>query len=91
MRCLKPVAVSLFVLAMANFAVFWVVAACLGGDAMNGKAENGHYYLMTGNKYTEVSHRVWTYSVIHTISLFITHPLGIGAMALFALQEKRRR
>jgi hypothetical protein len=63
------------VLALVNFAVFFVVAVMLDGDAINGHVQSGHYYLMSHGHYTEVSAAVWHYSYWHTISVFVTHGL----------------
>jgi hypothetical protein len=78
---------TLFLVAGVNFSIFWIVAVILGGDAINGKAEGDRYYLRNKRQYTEVSQGVWTYSRIHTISVFVTHPLGIiggGALLCYA-------
>jgi hypothetical protein len=48
-----------------NFVVFIAIASHIGGDAVNGKAEGGHYYVFgedtqDGEKvYTEVSETVY--------------------------------
>ena len=68
-----------FFAALLNFAVFWVVAVRLGGDAVNGRRQDGHFYLASHGKYTEVSERVFTYSRLHTYSVWITHPLAFLA------------
>jgi len=58
-----------------NFLVFVAGATYLGGDAVNGKVENGRYYLFgvrTDSErkgYTEVSERVFTYSRWHVYSI----------------------
>ncbi len=70
---------TLFVTALLNFAVFWVVAVCLGGDAVNGRIQDGHFYLANHGKYTEVSERVFDYSRWHVYSTWITHPLAFVA------------
>lgn len=36
---------TIFALWAAFFAVFWIVSDTAGGDAVNGKIENGRYYL----------------------------------------------
>ena len=58
---------------------FWFAAVALGGDAVSGKAEAGHYYLSNHGRLTEVSGQVFTYSRVHTYSVFITHPLALLA------------
>jgi len=60
-----------------NFVVFWIVAASIGGDAVNGKAVDGHFYLANHGKLTEVTKSVFTYSLWHVRSLFVTHPLAM--------------
>ena len=82
---------TLFVLALVNFFAFVVVALALGGDALNGKAVDGVYYLSNHGKLTEVSRGVWNYSYWHTISIFITHPLGILTMALHDRERARQQ
>ena len=76
-----------FIVAIVNFAVFVLVAMRIGGDALNGKVENGHYLLNSHGTYTEVSHRLFLYSQIHASSLFVTHPLGL----LVGFRAKRRK
>ena len=61
---------------LTNFAVFFTAALVLGGDAINGKAEGGRYFLANHGKLTEVSREVYDYSRYHAISLFITHPIA---------------
>lgn len=73
----------LFWIAILNFVVFVAIAVPLGGDALNGTAHDGHYYLMQHGTYTEVSRPVFIYSAFHTLSLLVTMPLGI-AVALKA-------
>ncbi len=69
----------IFGIACANFLVFWLIAVCLGGDAVNGKIDHGHYYLMSHGDYTEVSKEIFTYSKWHVYSIWITHPLAFIA------------
>ncbi len=85
---------ALFVVAMVNFTAFFIAALALGGDALNGKAEDGHYYLRNKRKYTEVSREVWLYSRAHAISVIVTHPLGIfagGGLLAYANRKKAAR
>jgi hypothetical protein len=75
--------VYLFFLALVNFFAFALVALYLGGDAVNGKIADGHYYLGSHGHYTEVSAGVFTYSRLHTYSVFVTHSLAfLGAFVL---------
>jgi hypothetical protein len=53
-----------------NFAVYALVATWLGGDAINGHAEAGRYYLALHGHSTEVSRDIFEYSRWHTYFLF---------------------
>jgi hypothetical protein len=64
-------------LGVLNFVAFFIVAILIGGDAVNGKVVGGHFYLAEHGKFTEVSEAVFTYSLWHVRSLFITHPLAM--------------
>jgi hypothetical protein len=67
-------------IALLNFLVFMAVALYLGGDAVNGKIANGHFFLGSHGRYTEVSETLFTYSKWHTYSVVLTHSLAfIGA------------
>jgi hypothetical protein len=79
----------LFWTAIVNFVVFVAIAVPLGGDAINGTTRDGHYYLMQHGIYTEVSRPVFIYSTIHTLSLLVTHPVGIvvALKARFRLRD----
>jgi hypothetical protein len=84
------VGLVLFVLGMLNFLTFVAVDATIGGDALNGKTENGHYFVMDHGHYTEVSHGLWVYSAIHAGSVFFTQPLGIFGGLLWGYPKLRR-
>ena len=75
------ICVAIFVAVWLNGIIFWFTAVALGGDAVNGKMENGHYYLANHGRLTEVSRGVFTYSRIHSYSVFISIPIGIVASA----------
>ena len=78
----------LFYLAFVNFAAFAVVAARLGGDAVSGKVESGRYYLSSHGVRTEVSRAVYNYSLVHTVSTWITHGLAlVGVLSLYAVGQ----
>ena len=72
-RRAKLIFIPVFILAFVNFFVFIFVDIYLGGDALNGYARDGHYFLCSHGRYTEVSQTVWTYSHWHAISVIITH------------------
>jgi hypothetical protein len=78
-----------------NFVTFAALAAYLGGDAVNGKVEGGHYFLFGvrtefGNKvYTEVSERVFNYSKWHVYFLWLTGLLTITTSIAYNRIKKR--
>jgi hypothetical protein len=78
---LPYLALAAVTIGVVNF--FWVVAEsmALGGDAMNGYQQDGHYFLGAHGGYSEVSGAVWEWSRAHTASLLVTHPLAMVAMA----------
>jgi len=92
-RRLKIARLAIIGAGLLNFFVFAAIAAYLGGDAVNGKIENGHYYLYGvrtefGHKvYTEVTKRVFDYSRWHAYVMFSTWPLVMVA----AFFERRAR
>jgi hypothetical protein len=77
------VGACLFWLAVVNFAVYFVISVQIGGDAVRGTFEAGRYYLSAHGRLTEVPRWVWLYSWAHSISVWVTFPLGMlgGVMA----------
>jgi ABC-type maltose transport system permease subunit len=82
---------AICVVCCLNFVVFFAVAVKIGGDAINGKIVDGHFYLANHEKLTEVSEAVFTYSLWHVRSLFITHPLAILTGYLMKMEQRERR
>lgn len=68
--------------AVVNFLSFVVVSGSLGGDALNGRIEDGDYLLSNRGRLTQVEPWVWHYSRAHAISIFLTHPLGVVGFLL---------
>jgi hypothetical protein len=77
-------------LGVLNFLVFVVVASAIGGDAVNGKAVRGHFYLAMHGRLTEVREAVYTYSLWHVRSLLITHPLAMLTGYLAKMEQNAR-
>lgn len=71
-----------------NFLVFVVIAIAIGGDAVNGRIVDGHFYVANHGRLTEVSQAVYTYSLWHVRSIFVTHPLAI--LTGYLAQRERR-
>jgi hypothetical protein len=81
----------IFALCALNFAIFCVVAVTLGGDAINGKVVGSYFYLGSHGKFTDVSETIYTYSLWHARSLFLTHPLALVTGVLANKQKKTMR
>jgi hypothetical protein len=73
---------ALVAVGIINFVAFFVIALSIGGDAMNGKIANGHFFLASHGKLTEVSEGVYMYSLWHARSVFITQPLAMISIEL---------
>jgi hypothetical protein len=63
--------------ALANLLVFIAIAIAIGGDAINGHQQGGHYFLASHGTLTEVSRNVFTYSKVHSIAVMVTVPLAV--------------
>lgn len=83
--------IGFFVLAFVNFTAFWLIAVYLGGDAVNGRIADGHYFLMAHGRYTEVSAAIFNYSKWHVYSTWITHPLAFVAALVYLRLGKLER
>lgn len=88
---MKKWSLIVFVVAVVNFVAFRIGAAALGGDAVNGKIEDGRYYVASHGRLTEVSHAAFTYSRIHCYTVFVTHPLAAIFGWLFYEETRRRK
>lgn len=73
-----------------NFVAYVVVAANIGGDALNGEIVGGHFYLGLKGKFTEVTEAAYTYSLWHTYILFASMILCFPAMLMVRLERDRR-
>lgn len=74
-------AAAAFVLAGLNFIAFMLASLSLGGDALNGRHMDGHYFLSDHGRLTEVSAGIFRYSQVHGISVFVTHFAAFAAVA----------
>lgn len=81
---------AIFALCVLNFFAFVIFSMWIGGDALSGKVVEGHFFIGEHGKLTEVSEAVFTYSLWHSRSLFITHPLAV-VIWYFANAERKKR
>lgn len=79
------VGMALVWLAFLNLAACAISTFAFGGDAWNGKVENGHYFVGHNKKFAEVSQAAYIFSGIAAGGLVITGPLGFCGLAYYAL------
>jgi hypothetical protein len=70
-------------LAMVNFFAFVSGSVYLGGDALNGYARSGQYFVCAHGRCAEVSSAVWHYSYWHACASFGGILLVFALVALF--------
>jgi hypothetical protein len=70
-------------LSFVNFRAFGQMSRTIGGDAMNGYAAGGHYFVNSHGRYTEVSEAVYNYNWWHALSIMISIPLAMLAGYIF--------
>ena len=73
---------SLFLglLFLINFSLFWVHGFYLGGNAINGKVVDGHFFVGMNGHFAEVTPQQYSLNRVHAISVFVM--LGVN----FAIQ-----
>lgn len=74
-----------------NLVAFGVVAALIGGDALNGHESAGHYYLSNHGTLTEVNRGVFLYSKIHAILASVLQFLVLFSLILAWRRGRRSR
>jgi hypothetical protein len=82
---------ALTVLTFVNFFAALALAMFLGGDAFQGRVEDGHYWLGYKGRYQEVSAGTYWFSRLQLFSVFITHPLGMYAQWRGGQRAKKAR
>lgn len=82
-RWLSRSCATVVVVGILNFLLLIAGTFFIGGDAINGKTENGRFYVWgyhNGSKqFTEVSRSTFEYSRWHCYTVFATWPLVILA------------
>ena len=88
LRRTRRVAGILIVLGVANFVAAGCVSEIIGGDAINGKVDRGHYFLGNKGEYTEVSPAVYYCSLVHMTSMFLSVFVVAGGGIAYSLSYK---
>nr|WP_314446492.1 hypothetical protein [uncultured Sphingomonas sp.] len=79
-----------FVGGILNFFALVAISIWVGGDAVQGKVENGRYFVAEEGRYHEVSATFYRLNQLHVASIFLTLPLA-GLMAWSGEQRARRK
>uniref|UniRef100_B8HPF1 Uncharacterized protein n=1 Tax=Cyanothece sp. (strain PCC 7425 / ATCC 29141) TaxID=395961 RepID=B8HPF1_CYAP4 len=77
---LRRLSLILGLLFIVNFVLFWEHGVYLGGDAIDGRIVDGHYFVRTGlhGHFIEVTRNQYSLSRIHAFSLFLTFAAKIA-------------
>lgn len=79
------------IICILNFVAFGIGSTMIGGSAANGFKEDGRYSVSEHGKNTEVTEQVWNYSLWHSRSLFVTHPLAMIMMLVLGVKREEKR
>jgi hypothetical protein len=85
-KIMAAVCIAVVLAALVNFMTLWTESVRLGGTALKGDHSDGHFYLSDHGVKTEVTEEVWRHSRWHSLSVAVTHPLGMLAMACLLFQ-----
>ena len=95
----NKICIGIIAIGALNFLVYTVMYAALGGDAHNGECKvveradgtqavayfvRGHFIRSLHGQEAEVSRRVWIYSYLHSMSVFVTSAAMIISMLVLA-------
>ncbi len=95
----NKICIGIIAIGGLNFLVYTVAYAALGGDAHNGEARlveqtdgvaqvvycvRGHFIHTLDGQEAQVSRRVWVYSYLHSMSVFVTSAAMIISMLVLA-------
>ena len=89
---IMKIATAILILCLLNFVAFGVGSVVIGGSAANGSIKDGRYYVSEHSKDTEVTEKIWVYSLWHSRSLFLSHPLAMALLLILGVKwdEKRK-
>jgi len=98
-RSRNKLCVAIIAVGALNFVVYTIVYAALGGDAHNGEIRlveqldgskapayyvRGHFIRSLAGQEAQVTRRVWIYSYLHSMSMFVTSAAMIVSMLVLA-------
>jgi hypothetical protein len=85
----KVVSLVVTYIAFINFMVYIVIFLIIGGGALNGKIEDGHYYVGNHHVYRdrEVSESIFNYSKYHGYSVLVTCTIALITVIIYRLSN----
>ena len=84
---MKPITKTIAGISLILFFVFAIFSLCIGGDAIHGYTQDGHYYVEGGSNAVEVSQTIWVLNYISGI-------FGLGGILLvvvLGILERNRK
>jgi hypothetical protein len=79
----------IFLGGLLNFVALFLISMWVGGDAVQGKVEDGRYFVAEEGRYHEVSATFFRLNQLHVVSIFLTVPLA-GIVAWRGERRARR-
>ncbi len=80
---LQFLAYASIIIGFVNFYWFIIESLVQGGDALNGKIQNGLYFFGMHGTYTEVSKNTWEWSHFHALSVIFTMAMAALSLVYF--------
>lgn len=87
-RQLHPVTRALILAALLDFLVYAVFTVALGGDAADGYARAGRYFVSNHGVVREVGKVAWVLNRVQGYSLYVLFPAAVIAFAIDSLRPR---
>lgn len=85
------IATAILILCVCNFVAFAVGSLIIGGSSANGSKKEGRFFVSEHGKDTEVTEQTWNYSLWHSRSLILTHPLAMALLLILGVKWDQKR
>jgi hypothetical protein len=85
------IATAILILCVCNFVAFGVGSLIIGGSSANGYKKEGRFFVSEHGKDTEVTEQTWNYSLWHSRSLILTHPLAMALLLILGAKWDQKR
>lgn len=85
------IATAILILCVCNFVAFGVGSIIIGGSSANGFKKDGRFFVTDHGKDTEVTEQTWNYSLWHSRSLILTHPLAMALLIILGVKWDQKR